>query len=636
MAGLLYSTVLCAQVPSTDREPATDTVLPSHPFAHTPGKTADTEFVKSLRLQGALPSLFLFNNRFASDTDSLLFWKSKTVARTLSVAIDPPDYGVFTFDGLNGIGQPYSTVLSSGPADSLVSHFIVLHPDSLYPNGMGAPRAIEPADSLYFTFFFQAGGRADFPEVQDSLVLYFRDSTHTGPTRWIPVWAMSSFDENNDPLDPERFYQAIVPIDDPRFFHEQFQFKFQNKANLNGLYDVWHVDRIFIYSGATTSNPFLFRDIGVSGVTRRIRGVYTQLPVEAAAQVTAQEPFSARLFNLSIFDATSIPVTFSATDLINGQSQTEPPQLTDIPQQQGMTVTLPGAPFPAVTDSARLRFRVYTSLNSFNQISLNDTLDFIAPLDSLLAVDDGEADTGFGLNTTFRQQFGQKFVLPSPPDTLQAVWMSFLPRYNVPSGKGFELVIWNARAYHPDSVLHKQLANADQGETHNHFARFILNPPLILPDSFIVGIRQFDNIPINLGVDKDFDYNRNGHIVYDNLGQWLVAPFEGTLMIRLELSGKYYPSVGRTAREDATRLRLYPNPSVTGQLTVDGLYRHLHAQPMQLTICDLAGRQVHHEQRSAAQFPYTIAAAGRLAPGVYQVQIQLGNEPLQVFKWIRQ
>jgi hypothetical protein len=636
LLGLCVAQPVFAQQPTLDAEPPT-TGYVAHPAAPSLSKTSDTEFVKSIRLQGALPTVFLFDNRFSgSSADSLLFWKSNTTTFTQSVAIDPPDYGVFTFDGRSSSGQPYSTLLLSGVADSLVSHLIALHPDTLYPNTAGAPRAVLPQDSLYLTFFYQAGGRGDFPEVGDSLILYFRDSTRTGPIRWIPVWAMSSFDLNNIAIAADTFYQAIVPVADPRFFHERFQFKFQNKANLNGQYDLWHVDRIFLYSGASFANPFLFRDIGISGVTRRIRGVYTQLPTESVPLVADQVVFSSRLFNLSNFDATGIPVTFSGTDLIGGGLLTEPTQTVAILQREGQTVTLPIAPMPALgSDSARVRFRVATTTGTFNQIANNDVLDFIVPLDSVLAVDDGEADSGFGLNTTFRQQFGQRFVLPSPPDTLQAVWMSFLPRYNMPSGKGCELIVWDAKAYHPDSILYRQLINADQGQVPNHFARFILESPFVLPDSFIVGVRQFDNVPINLGVDKDFDYNNNRNIVYDNLGQWLVAPFEGTLMIRLELSGKNFPVTARAARISSPALRIYPNPSTHGQLSIDGATAHLPSGALELQIQDAVGRTVVDRKLDRVSFPYTEPSAAHLTSGIYTVGVRVHAAPMQYYKWIR-
>jgi len=89
--------------------------------------------------------------------------------------VDPPTYNVATFDGLKADGAPYNFTnpLAEGKADSLVSLPIDLS-------------TILPSDSLYISFFWQAGGvDANLnPDPSDSLWLEFLDKDST----WNWVW----------------------------------------------------------------------------------------------------------------------------------------------------------------------------------------------------------------------------------------------------------------------------------------------------------------------------------------------------------------------------------------------------------------------------------------------------------------
>ena len=93
-------------------------------------------------------------------------WKNRNVFVNSGFSMFPMNYNVATFDVLDEVGKVYSHA-SSNPfvADSLISNPISLTDE----NG----DKLSPADSLYFSFYFQPQGRGDAPEPTDSLVLMF-------------------------------------------------------------------------------------------------------------------------------------------------------------------------------------------------------------------------------------------------------------------------------------------------------------------------------------------------------------------------------------------------------------------------------------------------------------------------------
>lgn len=84
----------------------------------------------------------------------------------------PPDYGVATLDAIDAEGNIYQEANPvSFLADRLISRPIRL--DSAYVPDENIVRALNPADSVYFSFYYQPQGRGDVPLSHDSLVLQF-------------------------------------------------------------------------------------------------------------------------------------------------------------------------------------------------------------------------------------------------------------------------------------------------------------------------------------------------------------------------------------------------------------------------------------------------------------------------------
>ncbi|MFN8923800.1 MAG: T9SS type A sorting domain-containing protein, partial [Sphingobacteriia bacterium] len=545
--------------------------------------------------------------------------------RTLNLSVNTPDLGVFTFDGVDATGNTYARTLLNGKTDSLVSHLIKL--DSAYQDGMGGTRAITTADSLYFSFAYQAGGLADKPEEQDSLVLYFRDTTTVGGPRWVPVWRTTGAG-----LDPQRFYRALVSVSDVRYLHARFQFRFISYGSQNGVFDVWHLDQLRLYVGGTRLNPNPIPDLAISAVQAHVFGPYTRV---SRYQYPAGYPQGSLLLEITGNQPATTTTTATGTLVFerNGSSQALGPNAVAVPAD-GVRATTGFSPTPQPLGSQAdsLTFTLTLPMGAANNADTrrqNDQLVYRTGVDSVLALDDGEADSGFGLNTSFRQSFGQIFRLPAGSDTLRAVWLSFIPRFTIAAGKPLELVIWNRKANNPDSVLYKQIVSVNYGTAFSHYERYRLNRSILLPDSFILGLRQFDDVPINLGIDLNYDYNQGRNVLYDNEGKWAATSFAGTLMIRLEMNGAgYIPVSRRAAAGTAPAASLYPNPATQLQLycPADCYYE----------VWDATGRM--HLAGRGQQGVQLIAGTDSLAPGVYAVRVYMPNKASAtqtLLKWIK-
>ncbi|HOI31908.1 MAG TPA: hypothetical protein PLC47_04015, partial [Bacteroidales bacterium] len=102
------------------------------------------------------------------NTDHLK-WPSNAVFINADFPYLPPNRHAATFDVLDNQGKVYEHAsIRPFVADVLESALIRL--DSVFEP---TQKALNPADSIYFSFYYQPQGRGDKPEAHDSLVLQF-------------------------------------------------------------------------------------------------------------------------------------------------------------------------------------------------------------------------------------------------------------------------------------------------------------------------------------------------------------------------------------------------------------------------------------------------------------------------------
>jgi hypothetical protein len=100
-------------------------------------------------------------------------WTDRNAMVTDGFPLNPPTRNAVTLDVLDDCGRVYDYAISNAfVAEYLTSARIRL--DSVLEP---TPRAITPADSVYFSFWYQPQGNGNPPEAQDSLVLQFGTAT---------------------------------------------------------------------------------------------------------------------------------------------------------------------------------------------------------------------------------------------------------------------------------------------------------------------------------------------------------------------------------------------------------------------------------------------------------------------------
>ncbi|MEZ4774515.1 MAG: T9SS type A sorting domain-containing protein [Bacteroidia bacterium] len=488
-------------------------------------------------------------------------------------AVNPPSRGVATFDGSNKYGEAYNPAnIGSGITDRLLSHYIDL-----------APWTVSSQAKL--SFFLQPAGLGEKPEATDSFYVYFRTPLPP-PNDFKKVLAIGG-----TPSKP--FRQYVIPLNDPLFFHTGFQILFQTLGSQNGMLDVWHLDYVLLGLNRN-SNDTTYNDRSPVNLSRSILHPFSAIPIThyLAGSGSNMQPFTVNIDNLAgqnqnatLSAKLSDPVGGSVFSATQNQTASLPPYAVN-------PVNFPAFADQALNGIAAYKLEVSTPATGDIRPE-NNVLEEIFRIDSVFAYDDGEADASFGLNQGLG--FGMKFTL-SQPDSLAAVWISFVPtvNYNQVTGKAtymkdksFRLAVW--KDSHPDSLILQQIGGmkVTYGNTPNHFQRFPLSTPLQVPQTFWVGVQQTDTEP--LGVGFDFNYDNDAYTFWDSLGHWVNTRMGGCLMIRAEM---YNTTALATSIEKSVSpplVNLFPNP-VTGNTVEINLENIEPGTLYHAEIMDIQGR----------------------------------------------
>jgi hypothetical protein len=583
-------------------------------------------------------SFHLSKKYYPNDT---LWEDSESVWVNSGMGIHPPSLNVATFDGYDYLGKPYSTtdLLAKGTADKLTSRALKL----------GDALAFKP--SVFISFFYQFTGNGDRPELGDILSLLFKDGTN----QWKQVWQV----ENNGTLKPDEFVQVILPISDNVYFHNDFQFRFQNFGRLSGPYDTWNVDYVYVSSGKQQYDPAYkdFPDRVIVGPLTSLFGNYTSMPVKhffsdsahvltpptlvlnnrrADQNTIVGQPvgfaskatiFSKKMGTVSMVLEDSLsknakPVVFNTTtlvplnvlpDLSIYKSETDSLAIVlDIKLNSGDNdkkrkeialdslgnVILDAFGNPKKKDKGDYDTIVYKGIDFRHNDVVRDTFS----ISSYYAYDDGVAEYGAkitGSGTQLAYQFDMK---TTQRDTIVAVDLYF-PRFGDESNQTVQLQIMNALTTNePD---YKQIITI-QRNNRNVFWRVPIPIGVPVQGKFYVGWKLNSSAVIPIGLDHNTD---SGDKMFVNAtGTWEQnTTLKGSLMMR-PVFGK--PQDPTTRTTDVEAARPYPNPT-------KGTF-FLPAAAQQIQLYDLAGRAVIFEWTD--QFDKKEIVIDNPATGLYLVR----------------
>jgi len=466
-----------------------------------------------------------------------------------SLGVAPPTINVASFDGWNNLGVPYSSVqLEEGAGDSLVSRYIDLS-------------SINPAlyETAYISFFWQKEGRGEIPDESDSIRLQVIDADK----QWVTVWSKSGAEVSVT----DEFFDEIIRIGDPSFFHDYFQFRFQSFGRLSGGFDTWNIDYIYLNINRNSGDT-AFEDRALVTAPSTWLTTYTAMPYDHFL-INLENNLQSTKSGVSNLDDQVQPIEFYAliqdsVQIFDEMNQGTPYNLAPKDQTEIISESIDPNAFDRNADSISLKLETkfyITSGDSANWLNkydfrTNDTTRTYVFLDKELAYDDGTAEWAAGLS----QQsaiLAYRFIIPKA-DIITSVKIYF-PEF-VPSsaGKTFELIIWNDLFEYRQGRLLTEQHIVQRSTALNDFTTYNLGRPVAVEDTFYVGFEQSipDFFPV--GLDKNGIISE-GNIFINLDGVWEPSNIvEGNLMIRPVFG--FEAAVG-LEDELFDEITVYPNPN---------------------------------------------------------------------------
>lgn len=512
--------------------------------------------------------------------------------------VNPPSLQVATFDGVNGQGLPYSSFTSYGYTDTLTSKPIEL-------SGSG------PADSVYLSFFWQAGGLGGAPNTDSGsqpsfLALEFKDQAGT----WVEVWRQPGANTRTD------FAPAMVRVSGTGYFHDGFQFRFRSSGIRKGNEDSWHLDYIYLDKNRQAGKPFR-ADVALSHRLNTLLERYTAMPAHQFFADPARELNDSVFTRLNNFNPLFAPITWRgyvrvmspaapADTFLRGNAALPPDTRNFLISGQ------PNAAALAPT-STMLQIRHALFLNSRESDALlrgNDTVSRLTTLGEFYAYDDGTAETNFSLNNSGNRQLAYRFDL-NQPDHVRAIRV-YLTKTNVP-GHVITFRVWDEVDGQPaPTVKASRSFPIPAQEALNQFFDIILPEPVPVSGSFYIGFSLPASVPDFVNVGYDLNERAPGRIHYNNnaTGWFTFQEVPGALLLR--------PLMGLVTGIDddlvtgAPAIKVFPNPSPSGLFTIQGDYQ-------QLCLRDLSGRLILCKTRKQAGRQLNLQ---HLPQGLYLLELQ--------------
>ena len=504
------------------------------------------------KLKSSLSIPFQDDFSYSSYFPDNLLWQDFDVFINRTYAIDPVTLGVATFDGLDSSGFAYdlSQNFSWGEADRLTSN----------------PIDISILDTVFLLFYYQPQGIGDAPQYQDSLVLQFLDDSFT----WSTVWSTAG-----KPL--QQFKKKILIIDEDKYLHQDFQFRFKNYATLSGNYDHWHIDYVKLDEYINSSDTGMLNDVAFVYSHPPFLKRYREMPwthFKDNMEDELKDTLDIRINNFDItqtdngviLDSASIDYSYKVYENQSLVHYFPGPNINSVRNYDVPLYNINGSysPFPHI----RIEDDIFLS-NSFDSASFfiqqvmktnpdmnkqNDTLTHIQNFYSHFAYDDGTAESAYGINST-GSMGAMQFTL-NRPDTLRAVQIYFPHMLNVVNNIDFYLTVWDDNSGQPGNIIYQEKEQPVHTSKHK-FQHYYIDSLFQLTGTFYVGWEQITNDLLNIGLDRN---NPANDYMFYNIGSgWSYSQFPGSWMIRPILS-QYELTL--SIPDIINEMNIFPNPFI--------------------------------------------------------------------------
>ncbi|MDD4746072.1 MAG: T9SS type A sorting domain-containing protein [Salinivirgaceae bacterium] len=458
-----------------------------------------------------------------------------------------------------------------------------------------------PADSIYLSFFYQAGGLGDKPELNDSLIV----DLHNG-TQWNMVWfTKGDITDNN-------WRQAMIPITDEAYMSESFRFRIRNviSPSSGGVIgtncDMWNIDFVRLKTGRNI-NDTVISDISHTKNPNTLLSQYSAIPWKHYKADPYHEHGNVNI-NFKNHDSISnqITLTYRIKPAVNGDDTpwTNLGTLNYAPfEENDISSPVHNNPFPyTATDS--MEYILETRLiGSDNYPGVNTTAKKTHKFSDYYAYDDGTAENGYDVNN----QGGQVAVKYETikGDSLRGAYMYFNPTNDsTHTFNYFSLCVWSDDGGLPGKKIYSKPGFIPTFNQQNQITKLMFDSAIYVTGSFYIGWTKSTNQPLSVGYDRN---TRTSQKNFYNLGyQWIQSSYNNAIMIRPILSHDVTTSISDIDLSIEKPIA-YPIPT-NGTLNIT--YPD-QKKPWQILVTDLSGRTLIQELR-----PSTIDCSN-LTPGIY-------------------
>lgn len=498
-------------------------------------------------------------SRFLPDAEKWLYGEHVRISN--STAIKSPSLNTAVFDGVDVNGIPYNArSILNGKTDSLVSHPFDL---SSIPS--------DQADSVFFSFFWQANGRGELPDPEDSLVLQFKNNA----LHWETVWSTGGGID----VVSEDFQQELIQVES-KFFHQQFQVKFQSFSRLSGAFDTWLVDYVFMDDQRHPGDS-AYVDRALTVNPSFLTAPYSAMPTEqffANPSAYVQET-QTEFVNLN---SSFQPIAYNTfvRDLIANE---EVERLNDgrianpIPgafeRRTFDSPALNPALLNALADSLWLETTysirsgdgffvedinpgVDTTFNTNIDFRVNDTVRTITILNDYFAYDDGEPDFAAGINQAGGQLAYAYFAETEALLTHIDINFPFVQQ----AGESIQIKVWNQGIDGPGEELVSQSFSVLRPDGIGDLRAYLLDSPVVVQDTFFIGFQQATNEFLAVGLDKQIDSGDKMH--FNVSGSWQRNEFvKGSFLMRPRFDKAIAAALPGENPVGGSPVNVFPNPS---------------------------------------------------------------------------
>lgn len=513
-------------------------------------------------------------------------WQNKSVLVNSGFPLFPTNYNAATFDALDATGKVYAHA-SSSPfmADSLISNPISL-------------KDLNPADSVYFSFYYQPQGNGDAPETNDSLVLMFgyrSDSIMIWNHQWSsPGMTLDSFLIEND---NQYFKQILIPVTKEEYFENELVILFYNYASIpSTMYpndrsnvDNWNIDFVYMDKNRSCDDVF-YPLVTFSEKSPSLLRRYQSMPYRQYVN------------NPTVSIATEYQMFISNLDSIEHNTQylchienissdwTYDYEGSWLNTEKGIT-EIEATPKNFLfdmndkVDVASYLITHIINVKDDNYDVKGDTLYGRQDFYDYYAYDDGTPERGYGVvpgGACFASQFSISMY-----DTLCGVYLLFNRTFNDANYDFFDIIVWNDDNGKPGNEIYR-LKNQRPvwSDTIYKFAYYPFDKVLKVNGTIYVGIMQQAKESINIGFDTSKD---NSQYNFFDVGYgWENSAMPGSLMIRPVLGDDYVVEEEMSLTKN--RLGLYPNPS-KNEISISELDAEFCKE---ILIFDMTGRVMKH------------------------------------------